>query len=74
MNGKLQGQHVVPVALQGRTPCNVIGPVRKGDLLISAGDGYACACAAPSMGQVIGKSLCDFPAQKGQIEIVVGRL
>jgi hypothetical protein len=74
MNGQLRGPNVVPVALQGRTPCNVIGPVRKGDLLISAGDGYARSSNTPIMGQVIGKSLCDFAAEKGQIEIVVGRV
>jgi len=37
MNGGLSGTNVVPVALQGRVPCQVIGPVRKGDLMVSAG-------------------------------------
>jgi len=74
MNGGLTGTNVVPVALQGRVPCNVIGPVRKGDLMVSAGFGYAKSSDNPQIGQVIGKALCDFPsATKAVIEIVVGR-
>jgi hypothetical protein len=74
MNGGLTGTNVVPVALQGRAPCMVIGPVRKGDMMVSAGFGYAKASENPLIGQVIGKALCDFPsATKAVIEIVVGR-
>lgn len=73
MNGALTGINVVAVALQGRVPCNVIGPVRKGDLMISAGFGFAKAQNLPIVGQVIGKALEDFDGGKGQIEIVVGR-
>jgi hypothetical protein len=74
MNGGLTGTNVVPVALQGRVPCMVIGPVCKGDLMVSAGFGYAKSCDNPLIGQVIGKALCDFPsATKAVIEIVVGR-
>jgi hypothetical protein len=74
MNGGLTGTNVVPVALQGRAPCMVIGPVRKGDMMVSAGFGYAKSSENPQMGQVIGKALCDFPsATKAVIEIVVGR-
>ena len=73
MNSKLSGQNVVPVALQGRTPCNVIGPINKGDLLVSAGNGFAKTCKSPLVGQVIGKALCDFTGDQGQVEIVVGR-
>lgn len=73
MNSKLSGQNVVPVTLQGRTPCNVIGPMSKGDLLVSAGNGFAKACKSPLVGQVIGKALCDFTGDQGQVEIVVGR-
>jgi hypothetical protein len=74
MNGQLTGQNVVALALQGRVPCNVIGPVSKGDLMVSAGFGYARANNDATLGQVIGKSLADFTGAKGQIEIVVGRL
>lgn len=73
MNGGLSGPGVVPVALQGRVPCNVIGPVKKGDIMISAGFGYAKSSITPRVGQVIGKALCDFSGSKGQIEVVVGR-
>ena len=75
MNGGLTGAAVVPLALTGRVPCNVIGPVAKGDLMVSAGFGYAKANNNAGIGQVIGKALADFPsATKGQIEVVVGRV
>jgi len=74
MNGGLTGFGVVPLALQGRVPCNVIGPVKKGDMMISAGFGYAKTSADPKVGQVIGKALQDFTGVKGQIEVVVGRV
>ena len=74
MNGGLQGPNVVPLALQGRVPCNVIGPVKKGDMMVSAGFGYAKTSKTPTVGQVIGKALADFGGAKGQIEVVVGRV
>jgi hypothetical protein len=75
MNGGLSGPNVVAVALQGRVPCMVIGPVKKGDILVSAGYGYAKASANPQIGQVIGKALYDFPGStKAVMEIVVGRV
>jgi hypothetical protein len=74
MNGGLQGPNVVPLALQGRVPCNVIGPVKKGDMMVSAGFGYAKTSKTPTVGQVIGKALADFSGAKGQIEVVVGRV
>jgi len=74
MNGGLAGVNVVPLALQGRVPCNVIGPITKGDLIVSAGHGYAKTNNAAGVGQVIGKALVNFSGAKGQIEIVVGRV
>jgi len=74
MNGGLAGVNVVPLALQGRVPCNVIGPIAKGDLMVSAGHGYAKTNNAAGVGQVIGKALVNFSGAKGQIEIVVGRV
>jgi hypothetical protein len=74
MNGGLKGSTVASVALLGRVPVNVIGPVYKGDMLVSAGYGYARACAAPTIGSVIGKSLANFEGEKGSVEVVVGRL
>lgn len=75
MNGGLQGANVVPLALQGRVPCNVIGPVKKGDLMVSAGFGYAKADNSAKVGTVIGKALQEVAfAGKAVIEVVVGRV
>jgi hypothetical protein len=74
MNGGLKGSTVASVALVGRVPVNVIGPVYKGDMLISAGYGYARACASPVIGSVIGKAVANFEGEKGTVEVVVGRL
>jgi hypothetical protein len=74
MNGGLKGSTVASVALLGRVPVNVIGPVYKGDMLISAGYGYARACSSPTIGSVIGKALANFEGEKGSVEVVVGRL
>jgi hypothetical protein len=75
MNGALQGPNVVPVALQGRVPCQVVGPVAKGDLMVSAGFGFAKTNNHPQPGQVIGKALEEVTGQnKAIIEVVVGRV
>ena len=75
MNGGLTGANVVPLALQGRVPCQVIGPVKKGDMMVSAGFGFAKANNSAGVGQVIGKALQDVTfAGKAVIEVVVGRV
>ena len=74
MNSGLQGTHVVTLALSGRVPCRVTGAVERGDMMISAGNGMACACSAPALGSVIGKAIQDFAGGDGVIEIVVGRI
>ena len=74
MNSMLTGEHTVAVALLGRVPCKVQGPVAKGDMLISAGGGYARAKQNPITGTVIGKALEALPGNHGVIEVVVGRL
>jgi len=74
MNGMMQSNTKVAVALQGRVPTLVVGTVVKGDMMVSAGNGHAQACAAPAMGTVIGKALENFNGASGTIEIVVGRL
>lgn len=74
MNSGLQAEHRAAVALTGRVPTLVIGPVCKGDMMISAGNGWARASATPAMGTVIGKALKNFDGDSGIIEIVVGRL
>ena len=73
MNSDLEGTQVA-VALTGRVPVKVTGTIRKGDMLVSAGEGYAKAEANPRMGSVIGKALEDFNGTNGIIEVVVGRL
>jgi hypothetical protein len=47
--------------------------VAKGDLMVSAGFGYAKTNNNAQVGQVIGKALADFSGAKGQVEVVVGR-
>jgi hypothetical protein len=74
MNSMLKADHVTALALSGRVPALVMGTVRKGDMMVSAGNGHAQACATPAMGTVIGKALQDFNGSSGIIEIVVGRM
>jgi hypothetical protein len=74
MNSALESEHTATVALTGRVPTRVTGTVRKGDMMVSAGDGSARACSAPQIGTVIGKALEDFAGESGVIEVVVGRL
>jgi len=74
MNSVLESEHKVAVALTGRVPTSVTGTIRKGDMMVTAGNGYAQASAAPAMGTVIGKALENFSGDSGVIEIVVGRL
>ena len=72
MNGGLDGANVVTVALTGRVPCRVTGTVRKGDMMVSNGDGTARAEADPKAGAIIGKALADFDGETGVIEVVIG--
>jgi len=74
MNSVLESEHKVAVALTGRVPTQVTGTIRKGDMMVTAGNGYAQACATPAMGTVIGKALENFEGVSGTIEVVVGRL
>jgi hypothetical protein len=73
MNDALEAEHVATVALLGRVPTKVVGPIAKGDMLVSAGNGHARAEANPSVGTVIGKALENFDGTQGVIEIVVGK-
>ncbi len=74
MNTQLTGDNVVALALQGRVPCKVRGKIRKGDLMVSGGGGYARPTQDPKIGTIIGKALENFDGVEGVIEIVVGRL
>ena len=73
MNSELGGV-AAAIALQGRVPCKVVGPVAKGDMMVAAGNGRARAEANPVMGSVIGKALENFEGGEGVIEVAVGRL
>ncbi len=73
MNSALEADHVAEIALQGRVPVKVIGPVFKGDLLVSAGNGHAIANNEARAGTIIGKSLENFADATGVIEVAVGR-
>ena len=71
MNDGLEAEHTAMVALQGRVPCKVTGPVAKGDMMVSAGNGMARAEANPTYGAVIGKALENWEGGEGVIEVVV---
>jgi hypothetical protein len=73
MNSGLEGEHTVELALTGRVPTKVRGPILKGDLIVSAGDGHARAEGIPQVGTVIGKALENFDGDTGVIEVVVGK-
>lgn len=73
MNTAQTGKHISELALMGRVPCNVVGPVKAGDMMVSAGMGFARAEANPRLGTVIGKALEDFDGLgAGVIEVIVG--
>ena len=75
MNSKETG---VPVALQGRVPCRVLGPISKGDRVVSshiAGVARALDLAQYQPGCIIGKALQAIDsAEIATIEVVVGRV
>lgn len=75
MNAAAEG---VAIALTGRVPCQVRGPVRKGDRVVASDiPGVACRMdkALYEPGCIIGKSLEDITDDSIQtIEVVVGRL
>jgi hypothetical protein len=74
MNNNCPGNKVA-IALQGRCPVKVKGSVYKGDMIVSAGNGYAKAVSTtPTIGTVLGKSLENFNGKEGIIEIAVGRV
>ena len=77
MNAGLEGSNITTVALRGRVPCKVYGPVRKGDVLI-ASEKPGLAKAAPFRGyqtpaaSIVGKAISDHRGMgEGVIEILV---
>jgi hypothetical protein len=73
MNAKLTGEFTVAVALQGRVPVKVLGPVSKGDLMVAGINGHTQANNQARAGTILGKSLENFDGATGIIEIAVGR-
>jgi hypothetical protein len=75
MNGGLTGDNVVALALRGRVPCKVIGPVQKGDLLVtSTTPGFAQSVGTDRLYSlsVFAKALeTDLSAGEKVIEVVI---
>jgi hypothetical protein len=73
MNSELENG--VAIALRGRVPCKVVGPIKRGDALVSsAHPGYAASRNASQPVNpltIIGKALQDFNGDFGIIEILV---
>jgi hypothetical protein len=77
MNSGLQGT-TTTVALIGRVPCRVVGPVAKGDRLVSSGIPGVAQRLSPSEyrpGCIIGKAISDYSgSDEGVVEIAVGKI
>lgn len=75
MNSELEGVRAC-IALQGRVPVKVVGMIRKGDMLTTAGiAGHATKAINPILGSIIGKALQDKNySEAGVIEVAVGRM
>ncbi len=73
MNSELENS--VAIALRGRVPCRVVGPIKRGDALVSSPHaGYAVSrdISQPiNPLTIIGKALQDFDGEFGIIEILV---
>lgn len=73
MNSELENG--VAVALRGRVPCKVVGPIKRGDALVSSSHpGHATSRDASQPINpltIIGKALQDFDGDFGVIEILV---
>jgi hypothetical protein len=63
-----------PVAMNGRVPVKVIGKVKKGDRLVSAGNGFARVASVDEITafNVIGRALKNKTSNgKGTVEVIV---
>jgi len=78
MNTGLNADCTVAVALVGRVPCQVIGPISAGDRVVSsnrAGVAERLDMSQYQPGVIIGKALESYSGtEPGVIEVVVGRL
>lgn len=77
MNSAQAGEYVLPVALTGRVPCQVVGNIRKGDRLVASpfsGVAMALDNRLYEPGCIIGKALENYDSiANGVIEVAVGR-
>jgi len=65
----------LPVALAGRVPCKVSGPVAKGDLMVSSAlSGYAKADNNAGPGRIIGKAIGSSEGGEAVIEVLVNMM
>jgi hypothetical protein len=78
MNAGQAGEWVLPVALTGRVPCQVQGPVNKGTVLVTGsipGTAMALDVSKFEPGCIVGKSLEVINSTDvATIEVAVGRL
>jgi hypothetical protein len=63
------------VALTGRVPCKVVGKIKKGDILVTAGiHGVATVSTDPKVGTIVGKAIENYDSDHiGTIQVAVGR-
>ena len=72
MNADAEGQYV---ALTGRVPCKVVGPVVKGDLMVASSvKGHAKADNNAGPGRIIGKAIGEIDSGEGVIEVLVNMM
>jgi hypothetical protein len=73
-----EGEFVVELALIGRVPCKVMGPVLPGDLIVSSempGFGMTGDEDTVKPGTIIGKAITGYNGDTpdGVVEVLVGR-
>ena len=73
MNDAAEGQ---PIALAGRVPCKVIGPIAKGDLVVTSDvEGHAKADNDAPAGRIIGKAIGSLEGDDaGIVEVLVNMM
>ena len=72
MNAEAEGQYV---ALTGRVPVKVVGPVAKGDLMVASSvKGHAKADNNAGPGRIIGKAIGEIDSGEGVIEVLVNMM
>jgi hypothetical protein len=66
-------KNAVPVGLVGRVPCKVVGPIRRGELLVtSAIAGHATSAGLNvNPGTIIGKAMESFTGDRGVIMVLL---